>query len=202
MVAVARRFNRQWVALPHPQLTQLHAKAAALRSMVYWLRSVTATAAHDYHGFLRVALFDALARADVVCRRAGRHLTQQEQRGLAAAFEDALLASNALAASSIEAGRPLWNLLPKHHALTRIAYDNGGVNPRWVSCYPDEDMVGRMKRIYRRCHGSTAPERSLSRYVILLGVRWQSYALAIRGFGGLATAGSAAAADGAPATAG
>ena len=120
---------------------------------------------------------------------------------MAVAFEDALLASNALAASSIEAGRPLWKLLPKHHALTHIAYDNGGVNPRWVSCYPDEDMVGRMKRIYQRCHGSTAPERSLSRYVILLGMRWQAYALAIRGYGGPATAGTAAAADGALANA-
>ena len=189
--AVAKRFTRQWVAGPFPQLTQAHAKASALRSMQYWLQEVTAAHAADLRGQLRASLFAALVRADVVCRRASRHMLEGEREELAAACEEALLAYNALAAAAVEAGVPLWKVLPKHHALSHIAYDNGGVNPRWVSCYPDEDMVGRVKRIYQRCHGQTAPERCLQRYLILLGLRWQTQALALRGMSPPATAGSA-----------
>ena len=36
----------------------------------------------------------------------------------------------------------------------------------------DEDMVGRMQRIYIRCHGTTAPTRALQRYQIVVGIRW------------------------------
>ena len=49
-----------------------------------------------------------------------------------------------------------WKVVPKFHALSHIAYDNGGVNPRQVHCYQDEDMVGKLKRIYLRCHGALA----------------------------------------------
>ncbi len=56
---------------------------------------------------------------------------------------------------------PLYYLTPKHHALTHIAYDNCGVNPWTASCYGDEDMVGRMKRIYARGHGRAASRRWL-----------------------------------------
>ena len=37
-----------------------------------------------------------------------------------------------------------------------ITYDNGYVNPRRVRCYDDEDMVGKMKRVYCKCHGVAA----------------------------------------------
>ena len=46
------------------------------------------------------------------------------------------------------------------------------INPRRVTCMLDEDMVGRMKRIYVRCHGKTAPKRALQRYQIVVCIRW------------------------------
>lgn len=43
------------------------------------------------------------------------------------------------------------------------------VKPR---CYKDEDMVGRCKRIYNKCHASGAPRSALLRYTIMVGLRW------------------------------
>eukprot|EP00972_Heterocapsa_arctica_P082146 12108150-Heterocapsa_arctica.AAC.1 len=72
-------------------------------------------------------------------------------------MEEALCMFNALAATAFKQSRQLWKFIPKHHALTHIAYDNHGTNPRAVHCYAYEDMVGRMKKIYVKRHGRTAP---------------------------------------------
>ncbi len=166
-----------WVQGSYPKISQVHAKAAATRSMQYWLRAVTATAATAPAASERVqqraALFEALCQADTVMRQSGRHMSAEQQGELARRFEQALLLYNSLAAIALAQHRRVWKLLPKHHALTHIAYDNAGVNPRSVHCYPDEDMVGRMKRVYVRCHGRTAPERGLQRYMLLAALRWR-----------------------------
>ncbi len=53
-----------------------------------------------------------------------------------------------------------------------MALDNAGTNPRKVSCYLDEDVVGRMKRLYVRCHPATAPATALMRYTVLVAMHW------------------------------
>ena len=68
--------------------------------------------------------------------------------------------------------------------LTHMANDMAGgcfVNPRRVTCYADEDMVGRMKRIIRTCHGATAGRMCMHRYAILVGVRWWTRLQELRG---------------------
>ncbi len=199
--SVAKPFTRAWVDGPFPHITQLQAKAAVLRAMAYWVREVCVEAAEGPHGRLRAACFEALTRADVVCRRASRHLQADERASLAQAVEHVLVTYNALAVEATAAGVARWRVLPKHHALSHIGYDNAGVNPRSISCYPDEDMVGRMKRIYTRCHGLTAPTRGLARYIILAGLRWQHQLLHLRGVRPMPIAAGAGAASGAVAVA-
>jgi hypothetical protein len=168
-------FTKAWVEGAYPHITQYQSKAAELRSIQYWMRDVCAESAEHQeheHGHVRAAFFEALVQVDEICRRGGRHLSAAAAEGLAVAMEHALLMYNALAVEAFKYGRMLWKLIPKHHALTHIAYDGHGTNPRAVHCYADEDMVGRMKKIYIRCHGSTAPLRSIQRYMILVGVRW------------------------------
>ena len=178
--SVAKYFGKRWCQGPYPVIGQFQAKAAAIRSMVYWFKEICEMAAaknmapaNALHCRLRACMFNAFVEADEIQRRSGRHLSQEAQAKLAAAMERALCAYNALAVEAINAGVRLWRFIPKHHALTHIAYDNGGTNPRKVSCYLDEDMVGRMKRIYVMCHGHTAPYTSLKRYIILCGLRWR-----------------------------
>ena len=159
-------------------------KAAALRSMQYWMRDVCMNRAYDEHGKMRAAVFVNLVRFDVLCRESERKPSLEQAEGMADAIEAALSCYNWLAAGAMNA-KPkaikLWKVVPKFHMLTHIAYDNAGeVNPRWVHFYSDEDMVGKVKTIYCACHGTTAPLRSLQRYAILQCLRWWAILLEVR----------------------
>ena len=181
---IGKKFKKSvWVKKtkdsPYPHITQLTAKAAALRSMTYWLCTITqAHALTDPHSALRASMVASFVRADQICRTSGRFLTANEHRTLCVAIEAALVSYNALAVEACRDGKKLYKIVPKFHALTHI-YDVP-INPRRTACYQDEDMVGRMKRIYVRCHGSTAPRRALQRYCVLVCIRWWSKLRAIR----------------------
>ena len=73
----------------------------------------------------------------------------------------------------------MWHILPKAHMTTHMAYDFApqGRNPRRITCYPDEDMVGKVKTIVEACHGKTAADRALFRYGILVCTRWWTWLL-------------------------
>ena len=105
-------------------------------------------------------------------RRAGRHMRAKERRALAHCTEAALQLYRWQHVRAKQRGLALWKLLPKLHAWSHIAYDNGGTNPRHVHCYVDEDMVGRMKRLYVRCHARSAPSTALLRYILLQCMHW------------------------------
>jgi hypothetical protein len=172
---VKKAFDRKQWRKPgrYPKITQKVAKGAATRTLLYWFAEVSARVAdqHGAHGRMRAAMLAEFVRADEVYRRSGRHLTNAEWAAAAEAVEAGLCLNNALAVEAKTAGQRLYKLLPKHHAMTHIAYDCK-VNPRRASCYQDEDMVGRCKRIYNKCHANSAPVNGLRRYVILVGVRW------------------------------
>jgi hypothetical protein len=171
----APKFSQRWVKGPYPEVSQLQAKAAEMRAnLVPWFRDVCAAVAeeHGEHGHVRAEMFNAFVRIDQACRGSSRFLTAAAAEQLEVNMEKALKLYNALAAEAVERGRALWRVRPKLHACTHIGFDHGGTNPRSVHCYADEDMVGRMKRLYIKCHGTTAPSRALQRYAILLTQRW------------------------------
>ncbi len=169
----AKAITRKWVDLPHPRVTQQQVKAAAMRSMAYWVRDVLAPTRRTSRGAqCRWAFFHYVCSADEVMRQAGRHLRSAEREALARKTEAALHIYLQLHARARARGLSLWRLLPKHHAWSHIAYDNCGTNPRVVHCYLDEDMVGRMKRLYTKCHASTAPSRALLRYILQQCMHW------------------------------
>jgi hypothetical protein len=144
-----RRITKAWIAGPFPTISQKHAKAAALRSMLYWIRDVCVVeATANPHAAMRAAFFDSLAQADATMRRSGRFLSVEAGEALARHTEDALLCYNALSGAAFHARAERWAIVPKFHAMTHVAYDHVSVNPRHVHCYADEDMVGRVKRTY------------------------------------------------------
>ncbi len=102
----------------------------------------------------------------------GRHLTRLERRRLARTSRAALQIYRWHHERAKARGVAIWSLLPKRHAWSHMAFDNAGTNPRKVSCYLDEDIVGRMKRLYVRCHPVTAPATALMRYTVLLSMHW------------------------------
>ncbi len=171
--AMAKQFTQAWVKLPHPRISQMQAKAAATRSLAYWLREACAPLKKNSRASkVRWAFFEWTCRADELMRRAGRHLTPRDRAELARRTEAALACYAWLNHRASARGMPLWKVLPKHHAWTHVAYDNMGTNPRSVHCYSDEDVVGKMKRLYNACHATTAPRRSMQRYALLQSLRW------------------------------
>ena len=126
-------------------------------------------------------MITSFVRLDQHCRRCDRHLTVDEHRKARELLEAALVSYNGLASWAATQTPPkvLYKVLPKHHAVTH--YYEVPVNPRRVTCYPDEDMVGRTKNIYCKCHGASAPKRSLSRYCVLVCVRWWEALRVLRG---------------------
>ena len=118
-----------------------------------------------------------------MCDDYGRFLPAPAREELAKSMESALLCMNALSSEALSAKEYRWHIVPKCHMATHLAFDFAatGVNPRRVTCYADEDMVGRVKKIVERCHGSTAPVTSLHRYSILVGTRWWTRLAELRG---------------------
>lgn len=115
-----------------------------------------------------------------VMRKAGKFFTPEEHEEVIRHFEAASLCYHALSEESHRRGVFLYRWTPKNHALVHIYLDCFNINPRRTTCYQDEDMVGRMKRIYNGCHPDTAPMRSLQRYIIVIGLRWTAEILFLR----------------------
>ena len=159
-----------WVKGVTPQLSQSHAKAAALRAMLPWVATLCEQQAASSPR--RAELLRALLAMDRVWLRAPRFLTRQQADLAAGHCERALAALRALVQAQQEAGaQGPWRLIPKVHALTHLAYDGAMGNPRAAHCYQDEDFVGRIKRIYVRCHGRSAPLRAVQRYALHCSLR-------------------------------
>ncbi len=149
-----------WINKTRPKISQVHCKAAALRAMLPWvLRECAARARDSPYAALRAALFRELCALELVWAKAGRFLSPDEAAKAANHGERAMLALVTLAAR-----HKRWRVIPKVHALTHLVYDACELNPRSSHCYQDEDMVGRVKRIYAQCHGRTGPARVLERY--------------------------------------
>ena len=186
--SIAPRFETQRIRpspYDYPEFSQKSAKAISCRGLQYWLAEVcVAHAAHDPTDTnLRMAgLFQGLAGFDLTCRKARRFPTPSQAESMADHVESALVFYNALASAAADAGEHLWKVLPKHHMLTHLAYDQAPwANPRWVHCYGDEDMVGRVKKLVNVCHGSTCARKALSRYLIIVGMRWLRLLAELRG---------------------
>jgi hypothetical protein len=174
----------QWKSSKEPAvITTTVMSGAAVRTFVYWLREVCMDPRNleSPCGAMRAAMFQCFVEGDMIMRRAGRVLTQTESEELSKAFEGALTAYNAL--SVVFDTEDLYHVIPKMHFVTHVVNDFGRLNPRRVTCYQDEDLVGRMKLVYNGAHGATASLRSLQRYAIIVGLRWaqQLYDIRISG---------------------
>ena len=107
------------------------------------------------HGQMRFQLMEQFAMFETICDRNGRWLPQEDIDGVTDCIENALLCFNALAAEASDAERFMWQVLPKAHMTTHLAYDfaASGVNPRRCTCYADEDMIGRVKKLWNLAMG-------------------------------------------------
>ena len=94
---------------------------------------------------LRAACISSFRDFDNICKKADRHMTEEQHENMSTAIEHAPLTYNALADKAIRRGIRRWKVLPKFHAFTH--YYSSKTNLRAVHCYLDEDFVGRLKKL-------------------------------------------------------
>ncbi len=171
-----------------PHFSQQLAKASQTRYLMRWLRSVLDKpgVSSGTYGGIRFMMMKAFMDFEDVCDRNGRFLAHPDRQSIARHMETALLCMNSLSCRALDRGKFMWHLIPKCHMATHLAYDfaASGVNPRRVTCYADEDMVGKVKKIVTRCHGVSAGRTCLQRYAILVGTRWWTRLAELRGVRG------------------
>ncbi len=175
--ARVKAITAAWIKKLKPQLSQSHAKAAALRAMLPWVAKLCEE--QRAASPRRADLMTELLAMDRVWTQAPRFMSLAQVDAAALHCERAVTALAALVAEQPAEGP--WHLIPKVHALTHLAYDGAMGNPRASHCYQDEDFVGRAKRIYVRCHGRTAPLRAAQRYAMHAALRLTARLELLRG---------------------
>ena len=160
-----------------PCFTAFQAKAHQTKHLLFWLEKVVVRrrATENAHGQVRRLLVSSFCDFERICAAHGAYLSDAAVKAIPEVIETALLCFNALGDEAIRLKTYMWHILPKAHMTSHMAYDfvpDGRRNPRWVTCYPDEDMVGKVKKIVESCHGRTYAENTLKRYAILVGTRW------------------------------
>ena len=170
----------------YPCMTMHMMKGAQMLGFMRWLLTVLERpgVSNTMHGQMRKALFANICFYEDIFATSDRFIPRQQLRRAQRAAEAALLCYNALSVEAQMFNRKMWHTIPKNHLITHLMYDQAPqANPRRVLCYADEEMVGKMKRIMERCHGSTAGRMGMHRYIILAGVRWWLKLGQLRGIG-------------------
>ncbi len=146
----------------YPDISQEHAKAAALRHVLPWvaLRALGRSGRSEVATW-RSRLLSELAALDAVYTRQPRFLSRAQALEAEAHCTRALRALVHL--TKLQPHGP-WRMAPKAHALWHIGAHTAMGNPRVTHCYQEEDFMGRCKRLYQACHGASAPHRAVQRY--------------------------------------
>jgi hypothetical protein len=85
-----------------------------------------------------------------------------------------LLTYQALVLHSLQNLTSLFKLRPKHHYAKHGIDDieKYHINPLYRECLGEEDFLGKVKKLMKRCHRSQANSRYIARYKLGLCARW------------------------------
>ena len=118
-----------------------------------------------------------LAQLLRILDEAGLWLTEEQTREAIAAGRTFLKAYQALSAQAQARNEANWKIRPKcHYVAHQIENLANRANPRLQSCFLDEDLMGRLKKVAAKCHHSTVVKRTLERWVVQLTLLWGEHA--------------------------
>ena len=91
-----------------------------------------------------------------------------------------LTSYQALAGHYFRQGKARFKVRPKCHYFCHLrkALMRNNLDPRKLSCFLDEDYVGKLAQLTRNCSRVTCSQRVLQRYILFLATRWQRRARA------------------------
>ena len=86
-----------------------------------------------------------------------------------------LLSYQKLAALAADADVRPFKMRPKHNSFDNMLQDmyKCSLNPMRMSCFTDEDFLGKLKRIAVHCHGATVLTQTLCRYLLAIALRFE-----------------------------
>ena len=118
---------------------------------------------------MRLALLANIVEFENVFSRGGRSLPRAAQQRVQVAVEAAPVVYNVLSYHTRAAHTKRWHMIPNRHMVSHIGDDNAcQANPRRVTCYADEDMVGLMVDIAESCHPLTLATTALFNWLHLM----------------------------------
>ena len=156
-----------------PEFASL-AKSHNMRVVAAWVADVCSMAAKDNvnsrYQQLRAVCAWAHAEFYSAMEQAPRYLSAAQANRISEAGATFLRTYNTLRKLAELDARPAWAIRPKFHQLDHMCLDvaRDRYNPRFYHCYADEDFVGRIMRISRRCHKRCVGRRCLQLWQLRL----------------------------------
>lgn len=131
-------------------------KAANTRALIPWLRHI-ANEKLSPHGAYAVAarrIFDCLFEIEHIMYSASYFFTADEHARFEEAFfrlgENWMYLRNASRLARVDA----WQVSPKVHLAMHLPYQARLINPRFVQCYSEESLVGKITKMWHAtAHG-------------------------------------------------
>ena len=152
-------------------------KAAQSPFLVTWLAEITHIFAHKMVGSTEEATAQLVAAcmwglADYfhMLKSHGRFFTEAQAERLSRSGHVFLYMYSELA----KVDEPnSWHIVPKFHQMQHLLLDvlQDKVNPRFFTCFCDEDMVGQMLLVARAGHALTVVASAVDNYIVGLKLR-------------------------------
>lgn len=167
--------NPRALTTEYPALRFL--KAAEIRGMIPEIaRLCRERCDGSVWGMHQLRMIDALAAAyraihdgDVVLRGA-------DFERLRAAVGTFLLEYSYLSRCALDAGRVVYNVIPKCHYMHHLMVSAQWLNPRFTWCYTGEDLVGKASVLAHSCSMGTpcysVPEKMMQKYRLAMHIQW------------------------------
>jgi hypothetical protein len=155
-------------------------KAAHVRILLSFIASkAVEVCSGSSESKIRTTMIWALADFFHCLDHGSRWLTYEEQQRALQSGRLYLQTYQHLASDYLRRRIPNYKIRPKahyfdHQILTQI--EASGLNPRHVHCFGDEDFMGCVTKIAKRTSSQTTSLRTLQRWLLFVGQRWDQFA--------------------------
>eukprot|EP00969_Alexandrium_andersonii_P340743 15061149-Alexandrium_andersonii.AAC.1 len=128
---------------------------------------------------LRSTCANSLAMLVHTIDTAGMWMSPEQRSTAYTAGRRFLQTYQSLAAKNFEARVCNYKLRPKMHFFQHVVlnFKTSSANPKYHQTFMDEDMMGRLSKLYRRVHsgksGTGGMRRAMQRYMLKLSMHWE-----------------------------
>lgn len=122
----------------------------------------------------RRALVGAMASMESLCLTSGRIFTPEVSKEFQRSYIVFRSSLNQLALKALDDKLLRYHVRPKLHQLGHLAFHFVPKNPRYMSCYQDEDYISRTKALAERCHPVFVSQQACFRYSVRMCLTWSN----------------------------